>query len=392
MNVLFYTTYKASATKGGVERSTISLAGSLKSEFGCKCFSAFHIGADTPMENCFESEYHWSNNWNKKGLRRYCYENKIDCIINQGELSVTKNLRKIADNLSCKLLFVHHFEPGFESHFLTFHDCISDFKSANYSRKIKVILKLMLFPYLRVKYLFSLRKKYRKAYFYSDIVVLLCNGYISQFASYGRIHDNKKFIVIPNALSYNGFIKEGLLLKKKPIILIVSRLEESPKRLSLALNIWKEVKKYADSKGWQLNIIGHGGDGMMYQKMIKDLGLQDVHLLGRQQPKKYYEEASIFIMTSKSEGFPLTLLEAQQFGVVPLAFNTFASLCDIIRDGDNGYIIPESDIPAYVARIIQLIRENALREKMAVQAIQNSKRFSSEIITKMWWSVINEVA
>jgi len=50
------------------------------------------------------------------------------------------------------------------------------------------------------------------------------------------------------------------------------------------------------------------------------------------------------MMTSRFEGWPMVLMEAMQMGVVPVVYNSFESLSDIVVDGENGYIIPNNDL------------------------------------------------
>ena len=95
-------------------------------------------------------------------------------------------------------------------------------------------------------------------------------------------------------------------------------------------------------------------------------------------------------MTSKSEGQPLTLLEAQQFGVVPIVLDTFASLADIITDGEDGIIIPECDLRLYVSTLTRLMSNKEWRETIALNAIRNSMRFSQETIARHWWDLLSE--
>ncbi len=109
-------------------------------------------------------------------------------------------------------------------------------------------------------------------------------------------------------------------LTKHKVVLIVSRLDETQKRLSLALRIWKKVKQNPVADGWVMKIVGHGGDYELCENIIKNEDIPAVTLEGRQDPIPYYKEASIFMMTSRSEAWGLTLTEAQQMGVVPIAF------------------------------------------------------------------------
>ena len=177
---------------------------------------------------------------------------------------------------------------------------------------------------------------------------------------------------------------------KKHIVLIVSRLVDVPKRISLALKIWNEVKKRSEAAGWQLNIVGHGRDEAMYHKMVEQQQIPDVNILGRQQPQPYYEEAAIFMMTSKSEGWGLTLTEAQQFGVVPIAFDSYDALYDIITDGKDGIIIKEGYFDVYIDELAKLMADVSRRQQMASNAIQNCSRFSQEKIANRWWQLLNE--
>lgn len=85
--------------------------------------------------------------------------------------------------------------------------------------------------------------------------------------------------------------------------------------------------------------MGIGSDLDSYKQYVRKHQLKQVSFRGLQVPEEYYRQASIFMMTSKSEGWGLTLTEAQQYGCVPIAFDTYASLHEIITDRFNGFII-----------------------------------------------------
>ena len=167
-------------------------------------------------------------------------------------------------------------------------------------------------------------------------------------------------------------------------MLIVSRIEEVHKRLSLALKIWKQVKQHIEAKGWVLKIVGTGKDLPMYQSMIKREHIDAVIFEGHHNPLSYYREASVFLMTSRSESWGLTLTEAQQMGVVPIAFDSYASLRDIINDNEDGIIVPEGDIEQYVTKLLELMTDAPKRRMMATKALVNCRRFSQEQVVKEW--------
>lgn len=70
--------------------------------------------------------------------------------------------------------------------------------------------------------------------------------------------------------------------------------------------------------------------------MACKLNLRNIEFKGTQPSEPYYAESSVLCMTSTYEGFPMVLIEAQQYGCVPMAFDSFEAVHDIIEDGENG--------------------------------------------------------
>lgn len=397
MNILFYTYGRVDSTKGGTERTTVSVATALTRYYNCRCFSLYEAQADTSKEDCFVAEYCWDAKRDRKEnilwLRQVIKNEKIDFLIDQGAFIYVKPFKEAAIDLGCKVILAHHFEPGSEIilHF-TFRKQLDRWRRAVSIRDRCAWLKnTVLFLFMRISYVKSLRKLYFYAYQYADRVVLLSNGFINQYQIFGRFCGESNFSVIPNGLSFSEFISKNELKKKKKLALIVARLDDNTKRLSLALQIWKKVKENTVAKDWKLNIVGEGPSLRSCQRIIQEEYIPDVCFCGRQDPIEYYKEASIFLMTSRTEGWGLTLTEAQQFGVVPIAFNTYASLNDIITDEDDGLIVPEGNINEYVERLLGLIQNAEKRHRIAIQGIHDCKRFSQCKIAEKWWNLLNEL-
>ena len=252
-------------------------------------------------------------------------------------------------------------------------------------------MKVCLFPCLAVRYRYLLRREYAVAYRTADRVVLLSKRFIPQFLEYGHIREGGKISVIHNSLSFDSFYDAERLETKEKTVLIVSRMAETQKRISLALKIWNAVESRGMFKDWTLRIVGVGDDLPRYRRYAKRHKLRQVVFEGVQPPEDFYRRASIFMMTSKSEGWGLTLTEAQQNGCVPLAFDTYGSLHEIMTDGHDGFIIPEGDMDAYVCRLEELMRNETLRTTMAANAIGSSRRFGQEVIAGQWHELLAEV-
>ena len=394
VNILYHTFGKVHSTKGGTERATVTVATALSKYFDTRVFSIYEEQAQVPMEDCFIDEIHWKTSRdsakNIRRIRAILVQNKIDCVIIQGSFIHVPVFTEASNGTGCRVIFAHHFAPSWELEFTKLKEVIRK-RPSSLTGMARWIKSIVVYPYNFTRNKVRLSAAYRAAYECADALVLLSSSYVEPYKEFAGLVDANKFRVIPNALSFDRVPNFNESSKNK-VVLIVARLDETSKRLSLALKIWSLVKREESSKGWVLRIVGEGRDLKRYERIVKKQSIPDVYFEGRQNPVPYYEEASIFLMTSRSESWGMTLTEAQQMGVVPLAFETYSSLKEIITDGENGLIIPERDIDAYVNRLMELMSNDSLRKQLAKQAVDSSLRFSSERIARLWWEIISRKA
>lgn len=387
-----YTTNEVAPQYGGVERVTANIANALTTFYNVNCYSAYKYNIDKSfIKQQFVNTIKINSYHNLNNLIQFIEQNKIDVIINQGEHKLTKSLRLAlnqSQNKKCKLMFALHVSPATEINFITLDNPKKELKEGKNIRKN--ISKFLSFPYQKIRKIIKLPILYRESYHFADKVILLSSHFKKPFLEYSHLKDDSKIRIIHNALSFHSFYDLANYNHKKKEVLIVSRLEEEPKRISLALKIWKEIETDHTLSEWKLKIVGHGKMESWYKSLVIHYGLQRVFFEGTKNPEPYYNEASIFMMTSSFEGWGLTLTEAQQYGCVPLAFHSFASLTDIITDKVNGFAIPNDDISLYIKQMKLLMTDEKLRKSMSANAIESSKQFSIEIIIKKWMEVINE--
>lgn len=393
MNILYLTCGRLHPTQGGTERTTITIATALKKIYGAKIYSIYERPTNAPMTDCLDNEFLWKPlkcyDKNIEFLRNILLVNEIDTVIIQGAFIHVKMMKEASNGLNCKIIFAHHYQPGGELAYYKFIDLLK-----RKPKTIRALLQLMrdfaFFPKMRKNYVNSLHKLYKEAYEFSDKTVLLSRNFIDPFSKFGSIVEKEKFRNIPNGLSFAEYANSEIINNKKKNILIVSRLEERHKNISKALKIWEEIKKNEISKEWNLIIVGEGPEEKKYKKMVKKSKIPHVYFMGRQDPFPYYKDSSIFMMTSRSESWGLTLTESQQMGTVPIAFQTYESLSDIITDKYNGFIIKEGDIESYVKTILKLMENDNLRKEISKNAIKSSVRFDQSKVAKLWWQLINE--
>lgn len=394
MNILFCNSFNVSEIKGGTERITARISKGL-SDCGHHCFLAYKVEIEDSLPLC---KFDDSINVRKASLEAFILRHQIDVIIIQKmtrDVKVFCNIRK-KNCLNFKIFSVLHFAPRFEEGIMNFNKAWNDLKKESNSIKdsIKNIVRILSYPIYKIYYPNRNRNLYQTVYHYSDRVVLLSNSFVDEYSDFCHLKDMSKFIVIPNALSYDDYLPIERFKEKKKQTLVVSRLVESEKRVSLAIKAWDTIMRNEKNERmrneWSLKIVGAGPDENYYKKLVKELGLKNVEFYGRQQPKPFYEESAIFLMTSSKEGWGLTLTEAQQFGCVPIAFNSFSSLKDIITDGVNGYIAVEKDLNMFSMKLKTLLENEKLRYDLALNAINMSKRYELKKIIGAWEKLINQ--
>ena len=255
-------------------------------------------------------------------------------------------------------------------------------------------LLLSIVKKISKKVVFSFYNPYVKTtsalYNLSDKFVLLSDSFTDPFLKiYGFKEANNKLFTIPNPLTFNNFSSDLEIRTKQKTVIIVSRLEESQKKIFVALQIWKLLPKDTRNS-WKLLIVGTGPDELAYKKYAEEHDLHNVYFEGQQTDViRYYQEASIFMMTSIWEGLPMSLLEAQQNGVVPIAFDNFSSLYDVVMDGKNGYIVKQNDITNFTHKLCNLMENQTLRRQMAYNAVESSKSYHVSNIVDKWEELFN---
>ena len=130
------------------------------------------------------------------------------------------------------------------------------------------------------------------------------------------------------------------------------------------------------------------------QKQIKKLNLENLVTIlpFTQDVLNRYLKHSIFILSSRHEGFGLVLTEAMECGIPCISFKCKSGPSEIIEDGIDGYLINEQNIDDMAEKIIYLAKNTHIREMMGKKAKENVKRFSEDIIILKWTTLFNNLS
>lgn len=186
--------------------------------------------------------------------------------------------------------------------------------------------------------------------------------------------------VINNPLSFYSEKVSNLENKK---IISAGRLEEQ-KGYDMLIDVWKIVnEKYSD---WTLEIYGEGSERKKLEEKIKKLNLEKtLKLKGNTSDiKEKFLESSIYVMSSRYEGFGLVLIEAEHCGLPLVSFKCHCGPSDIIFHGENGFLCEVNNINEMADYIIKLIEDKDLRIKMGKKAREDSYKYLEENIMKQW--------
>ena len=85
------------------------------------------------------------------------------------------------------------------------------------------------------------------------------------------------------------------------------------------------------------------------------------------------------------------MTEAMQCGCVPIAFDSFSSVKDIISDGNDGFLIKPFELTEYTEKLRILMSDDEMRRRMARNAIESVKRFDIECVADQWESLFGKI-
>jgi len=193
--------------------------------------------------------------------------------------------------------------------------------------------------------------------------------------------------VIPNACTFR--MTTGYDADSKRAI-AVGRLNYQ-KGFDRLIRAWKQVDRlYPD---WRLDIYGDGEVRDSLQALISESGLDGRIVLypSTHDLSNRYRESSFIVMSSRYEGFPMALIEAQACGLPAISFDCKCGPKDIIDNGKNGFLVKEGDVNALAEAIIKLIKDERLRRDMSREAIKMMSRYDEDVIMAQWVELFNQV-
>lgn len=327
------------------------------------------------------------------GMRQYLIGNHCDLLIGQDAVVGARLSELVAEWKIPHMKYITEFhnsillmEKAFSRHYWHW---LANLPATSIRTKWLARLRLLIYPLWLKRCRQSVLDNFLANYRVTDVLILLSKYEIPEIQKLTDI-DLSRCKVINNPLSWERIESVEILQKKKKQVLIVSRLYNPEKRLDRALRIWK-ILGQRGFDDWQLIIVGDGIHAEYLKQLSQELGLKNLIFTGRRDPLPYYEDAALFMMTSAVEGWGLTLTESMQTGVVPIAFDSYPALHDIITDRYDGCIVSDDDLEAYASCMAELMRNREERERIAKNGLESCRRFEINKIVEQWVKLIESL-
>lgn len=209
-----------------------------------------------------------------------------------------------------------------------------------------------------------------------------------ELTDYYKEYLGDKVIFIPNSL--DNIPNKLSKLNSKNIVSVGKLIKE--KGFDDLLRLFKKVSnKYPD---WKLNIVGDGLEKNNLLQLSDELKLKDKVIFHGYQDKIFINDimydSSIFVMTSLTESFGLSLIEAMSYGVPCVSYSSAQGANEIINNDVNGFIIEDRDEDEMIKKIELLINDEKLRNRLGKNARKTAKKYSKEINMNTWKKLINK--
>jgi glycosyltransferase involved in cell wall biosynthesis len=217
-----------------------------------------------------------------------------------------------------------------------------------------------------------------------DLIVVRGSKSKAFLARYGINH---------NVAIITGSVKSNIQITKKEryIDLIFTGRLHPIKQVDQFIKIVYDVSHAIPSM--KAAIVGDGPLLAELKAYADSLGLADIiEFLGkRKDVERLLACSKAFVLTSKSEGLSIAMVEAMRFGAVPVIANV-GELCDLVTDGVNGYLIVPNHIDEYTQKIKLLLQNRDLWRKLSLSAVETAKKNCDiDVVSETWRRTLQQI-
>lgn len=387
MRILFVYERRIIPSFGGIERVTHLLASELRKRRHKVYFLSVgprEWNADSSLESEWQTYKPSSSSDFKEWFARYLKSKGIDKVIFQGpHASVVKALEDAPSEIF--KVAVCHLRPFNIYPNERFVKGLTPWRSLKLKGKVLKMFAMVWPEGFRRLNNRNTAKTYYRIIESSDRYVFLSGRFLPRVRRLMPAIDGEKLFAVnnPNTFVIDAYRDE----EKENVVLFVGRLSNSHKNVTGFLDVWKKFHK--EHPHWRAEIVGTGEDEEYIKSYARRHRIRNLSFEGPQQDvASYYKKSKILCLTSSYEGWGMVLTEAMAYSCVPVAFDSYESIHDIIEDGKTGILIKAFDTSAMAKGMKRLASNEELRKKIASMSRESVKRFKVEKIADEWETLL----
>ena len=234
------------------------------------------------------------------------------------------------------------------------------------------------------KYIQRIKKSFKNI----DYLITIGKGSTENYSKWLKDNKKIKIVEIPNILE--NIPNESTTLNGCNLV-SVGRLHPV-KDFETLIKVFNEVQKTINNAS--LTIVGGGDEENNLRNLIKELNLEEkvtiTGMVNKEAVKKYMLDASLYVMTSLTECFPMVLLEASSVGLPLISFDVPVGPRAIILEGKNGFLIQDRDIRVMADKIIELLENKAELVELGKNAKELSYQYLPEKVMEKWYRIFDK--
>lgn len=389
MNIMFMFDFPIIAHNGGVQRVTDVLAKEFVKrghKVSFLCLSITERQDTSELEDAPCRQYYLSG---KSGVTQQVKELaeklSIDMVINQSFGNEVVPILKALPKDVFKVQVFHNqpFATYKKERFILKGLTKTNSLAGTIFKCIGIISPILVRNY----YINGARKVFRRLLDSTDKLCLLSETYIARFKQFLPDIPISKITAINNPNTFSN-VSTANECKRENVVLFVGRIENSSKNVFDFIRVWKMLMKH--NPNWEAVVVGDGSDLERMKVFAQKLAVERISFKGnRANVGEYYAKAKFICCTSNYEGWPMVLVEAMQLGCVPVSYDTFEAVYDMIDDGKNGFIVAKKP-SAMAQRIQQCIDGKFDYTALSQQAQRKVQKFSVTNIVDQWEDLIRQ--
>lgn len=220
---------------------------------------------------------------------------------------------------------------------------------------------------------------------YSDAIVTL-----TEKDKLNYLNNLKCTAIVENIANTLVYYPERFSNLESKKVLAVGRFNYQ-KGFDVLIEVWNKSKM--KDRGWILEIVGDGEEKTKIEDLIKKYNLSNSIKLSPATNKieEKYLEANLYAMTSRFEGFPMVLIEALSFGLPVVSFDCQTGPSELIKDGENGYLIEDKDIDTFAERLNIISEDSQILKQMGLYARESIKNLDIKYISEKWINLLERI-